>query len=111
MAQEEKNSKVTRPGWNFFQNPLSYSIKKYFFEMLKDRYADNEPIIEWIASHTLTEREYEEVGKLMASIYEVGYLKAVDDHREKLENMGVRAYIRPENNAPTNPIFPQEKSG
>lgn len=113
MAKEEKAKNVGHPGWNFLQNPLAFGLKRHFYEILQEKYIPNEQIIEWMAANTLTENQYEEIGKLVSNLYEAGYMKAVEDHKAQLESMGVRAYVRPQTpDSIASPIFPQEeKSG
>ena len=115
MAEKSQLSgKVKSSGWNsMFQNPLAYGIKKHLFEVLKHRYADNEAIVEKLAAQTLTEPQYEEFGNFIAAIYEAGYLKAVDDHKEQLEKMGFEAKVvsKPTVDKKSSSLFPQEKSG
>lgn len=115
MAKKEKaavSGKMQTSGWNpMFQNPLIYGVKKHLYEMLQHRYSKNEAVIEKLATQILTEPQYEEFGNLIAAIYESGYLKAVEDHKEQLEKMGYRANVvsEPKKEGPT--LFPQEKSG
>jgi len=107
-----QKTKVTKSGgWNFFQNPLQNGIKRYFFEVLQHRYPDNERIIEQISTQVLTESQYQEVGKLVMSIYESGYMKSIEDHKEQLSKLGYKADVVPSPNKSVDSIFTQEKSG
>lgn len=109
----EQKAKLKSSGWNsLFQNPLIFGIKKYLSEVLKHRYPENERIIEQLASQILTESQYEEFGKLIASIYEAGYLKSVEDHQDQLSRLGFKANVVSKSSTEEHkPLFPQEKSG
>jgi len=80
----------------FLQNPQSIAIKKYLFDILKERYNKNEKFIERLSSQTLTKEDYENLGILIADIFELGFLRAVDQYREQLLKMGVKINIIPE---------------
>lgn len=117
MAEKERakvNGKMQTSGWNpMFQNPLIYGVKKHLYDLLQHRYPKNEAVIEKLAAQVLTEQQYEEIGNLIAAIYEAGYLKAVDDHKDQLEQMGFKANVvsQPKTSQQTKSLFPQEKSG
>ena len=64
------------------------AVRKYLSEILKDRYVKNQDIVERIVSVVITQRDLQEFGRLIADIYEVGFLKAVDDYRHVLGDMG-----------------------
>ena len=52
-----------------FQNPQSIAIKKYLFEMLKDRYPRNENFIDRIVTMIQTKEDYERFSKFMADVF------------------------------------------
>lgn len=90
------------------------AIKKHMFEILKERYGDNEKFIERIAAAITTKDDYESFGKFITDVYETGFLRAVNEYKEQFTKMGMRVNIVPEEK-PKNPshrIFGQsEKSG
>jgi len=97
-----------------FQNPQSIAIKKYLFEMLKDRYPRNENFIDRIVTMIQTKEDYERFSKFMADVFETGFIRAVDEYRDQFTKMGMKVGIvapeRPKD--PGNKIFNQsEKSG
>ena len=73
---------------DFLQNQKNHYIKKYIFEVLKERFSRNENIIDRILYHLATEQELKDLNKLIADVYETAYLKCVDDHRKKFEQLG-----------------------
>lgn len=96
----------------FFQNPQSITIKRYLFEILQERYSKNEKFIDRIASTVITKEDYDGLGSFVTDIFEIGFLRAVNQYKDQLNKMGVRVNIVPEEK-PTNAkkIFTQEKSG
>lgn len=84
----------TNPGWvNFFSNPRGQFLKKTIFEVLKERYHRNENIVERLSVVLQTESDLNEFIKLVADIYETGYTKSINDHKEQLEKLGISVKI------------------
>ena len=71
-------------------NQQASVVRKYLYEILKERYPRNENIIDRLAACIVTARDLQEFGKLINEIYEVGYLKAVGDYRHLLPGREVR---------------------
>jgi len=67
-------------------------FKKYFFEILQSRYSKNERIIERVL-YSLTDNELKDLGNLISDIYEVAYLKCVEDHKKSLEHIGYKVNV------------------
>jgi hypothetical protein len=80
---------------DYMSNPRSHYIKQSMFEVLKERYSQNEQIIERLGVSLLTESDCKGFLKLVSDIYEVAYMKAVNDHREQLEKIGLAAKVVP----------------
>lgn len=78
------------------QNIHSSAIKKYLFELLKERYARNEKFIDRLSSTVATKEDYESLGSLVVDIFETGFLKAVDGYKDELAKMGLRVNVVPE---------------
>lgn len=95
------------------QNPQAFAVRKYLFEMLKERYPKNADYIERLSAGVTTKGDYEALGSLMADVYEAGFVRAVDQYKEQLAKMGMRVNVVPEKVAAKGvPIFGQsEKSG
>lgn len=97
-----------------FQNPHSSAIKKYLFEILKERYSRNDKFIDRLASSVSTKDDYESFGNLIVDIFESGFLKAVNEYKDQLAKMGLKVDVVPEkkNQSVGKKIFDQsEKSG
>lgn len=98
----------------FMQNPQSTAIRKYLFEVLKERYGRNGKYVERLAASALTKEDYEALGRLVADIYEAGFMRAMDQYKEQMSKLGMRVNVVPEKAAPAGPsIFgdQSEKSG
>lgn len=100
------------PWSQLLNTAFSAHIKKYLYDILKDRYSRNEEFIERLASSIVTNKDVEGLGKLVADLYEVGYVKSVNDHKEILEAKGYKATICAEMSEEIidqNRIFPKSK--
>lgn len=80
---------------DYFSNPRGHYLKKTMFEVLKERYAQNEQIIERMGTTLLTESDLNSFIKMIGDVYELAYMKAVNDHREQLQKAGLVARIVP----------------
>lgn len=85
---------------DYMMSPRSHHLKKAMFEILKDRYAPHDQILERVASSLVTEGDIQDFFKLVTSIYEVAYHKAVEDHSEVLKKLGLTAKIVSEKSQP-----------
>jgi hypothetical protein len=93
----------------FAGNPHSVAIKRYLFEVLKERYARNERYIERVAASTLVREDYEGLSSLVADLFEAGFMRALDQYKEQIAKMGLRVDVVP---SPTpakgDPIFRED---
>lgn len=80
---------------DYLGNPRGHAFKKAMFEILKERYSNNETIIDRLSVALQTESDMNQFLKMVADIYEKAYIKAVDDQREQLEKIGLSARIIP----------------
>lgn len=78
---------------NFFVDPKIQQIKKVCFELAKAKYSENEEIVERILSSIVTKHDAEKFIKFIMDIYESGYKKSVDDHKNILEKLGYSVKI------------------
>jgi len=90
----------------FANNPHSVAIKKYLFEVLKERYRRNERYVERLAATTVVREDYEGLSTLVADLFEVGFLRAVDQYKDQIAKMGFKIDVVPESEPPKgDPIF------
>ena len=80
-------------------NPRGHAVKKYFEQILKERCGKNKDIIEKISHYIITDRDLKELGTLVADMFEVGYLKALEDYKDQLKEMGLEVKIKAEDNS------------
>jgi hypothetical protein len=81
------------PWMQFMSNPKSHYIKKSMFELLKERYTKHEDIVERISVSLLTDKDMTAFLQLSLELYEIGYLRSVEDHREQLEKIGIKVSV------------------
>ena len=89
MAEEGKRSNFV----NYMSNPRSFTLKKWFVEILQEDYMKHDTIIERVSTSLTTQRDLVEFGELITGVYERAYKKAVDDYREQAEQAGIKISI------------------
>ena len=89
MAEERKRSNFV----NYMSNPRSFTLKKWFVEILKEDYMKHDTIIERVATSLTTEHDLKEFGELITGIYERAYKKAVDDYKGQAEQLGIKVSV------------------
>lgn len=77
-------------------NPRSYTAKRWVSDLLQERYAEHDQIVERIATSLVTTKDLQDFGNLLSQIYEVGYRKAIDDNKKQLEKLGYNVVTRDE---------------
>jgi hypothetical protein len=77
----------------YMSNPKAFTLKKWFYDLLKLNYMAHDAIIERVATSLTTEKDLEDFGKLVGQVYEIGYRKAVEDYREQFEKLGLKVTI------------------
>lgn len=77
----------------YMSNPRCFTLKKWFFELLKKDYAQHEETVERVAASLVTDKDMERFGALVMNVYETAYRKAVEDYRAEFEKMGVKINI------------------
>lgn len=75
---------------NYMSNPRAFTLRKWFYDLLKVDYKEHDAIIERVSNSLSTEKDLEDFGKLIGRVYENGYRKAVDDYKEQIESMGLK---------------------
>lgn len=78
---------------DYMMNPRGHQLKRTMFEVLKERFGHNEQIIERIGASLTTDGDSKSFLKLVTDIYEIAYMKAVNDHHEQLQKLGISARI------------------
>lgn len=79
-----------------FFNRYQNATIKYCRQMIGDsRTADNLKIIERLCAYLVTEDDAKQFFRLIADLYESGYLKAVNDYKGKMEEIGIQVKVVP----------------
>lgn len=74
-------------------NPRSFTLKKWFYELLGLQYSAHDSIIERISTSLSTEKDVEDFGKLIGQVYEVAYKRAVNDYKVEVEKLGLKVHV------------------
>lgn len=96
MAENPSSSNFIK----YVSNPKAFTLKKWFYELLKLNYASHDTIIERVSTSLTTDKDLEDFGKLIGQIYEMGFRKAIEEYAKEAEKIGLKVSIVP----PTNNI-------
>ncbi len=95
QEKEKKEEKVS--AFNQLINPRGTALKKWMMDLLKERYPQHEPMIERIGHQFASDAELHAFGKMEVDLFEIGYLKCMNDYKKKLDELGVKVTVVPEN--------------
>lgn len=76
-------------------NPRTFTLKRWFAEILKEEYQKHDLIVERISTAITTDQDLKDFGSLITNVYEKAYRKAVEDYRHQAEKMGLKIQIVP----------------
>jgi len=88
-----------------FQNIYAEGLKKLLFDMLQQRYAENELTIDRLANSINNPKDYELMGKFLVAIYETAYLKAISEQKDLLKKYGINVEVTTPKNTEGKSIF------
>lgn len=77
----------------YVSNPKAFTLKKWFYDLLKINYSSHDTIIERIATSLTTDKDLEDFGKLISQIYETGFRKAIEEYAKEAEKVGLKVNI------------------
>lgn len=89
MSENVKKSSLV----NYMSNPKSFTLKKWFIEILKEDYIKHDNIIERVSTSLTTENDLKEFGDLITGVYEKAYRKAVEDYKVQAEQLGLKVSV------------------
>ncbi len=72
------------------QNPKGFAIRKWLADLLKQDYKLHDPIVERISAALVTQKDLEDFGKLVGTVYSAGFMKAFNDYKQQLEKLGLK---------------------
>jgi hypothetical protein len=79
----------------YMQNPRAFTLKKWFYDMLKLNYSAHDNIIERVASSLATDKDVEDFGKLIGQVFEEGFRRALEQYKAEVEKLGMKITIEP----------------
>lgn len=77
----------------YLSNPNVNFIKQYLFDILKEKYAENEQCIERMSQNLTLRQDAQDFIKLLSDVFQKGYIIAVDQHKEALKEVGMGVKI------------------
>lgn len=92
---EEKKKAGSSGLSNYMANPRAYTLKRWLYELLKEKYSPHEKIAERLGVAMQTDHDIQDLGKLLGEIFEAGYRKAVDDYKVEAEKVGLKVHVVP----------------
>jgi arginyl-tRNA synthetase len=91
---------------NWFNfNPYEPTIKKYLFEVLKNRYSNHEKTIDRICKKIEDKDEAQNLIDFLGEILRSGYVMAINQQKETLSKLGIELKVVSPNQ---NKIFNQK---
>jgi hypothetical protein len=85
-------------------NPRGLMLKQFAAQLLEDRYPKYNELMERLSAVLVTDGDMEAFSKMLVDLFEKGYLRAVDDHRSRLAEMGIKSTVVPTKNPAGTPI-------
>jgi hypothetical protein len=79
----------------YASNPKGFTIKKWLAELLENKYTPFDDLIERIGMSLVTDNDLQSFGKLVTTIYESGYLRAMNQCKKNLDDMGIKVKVVP----------------
>ena len=75
-------------------NPYARMVKKYLVQMLEDRYTEQiDEATDRMVAALVTQKDAENLTKLLYEVYQTGYHKALDSTREAMAKKGMKIKI------------------
>ena len=75
-------------------NPRSAVLKSYMLQLLgQEKYKKYQSFIERLGTHLQTQGDLEDFSNIMVAIFESGYMKSLNDYKEKFEKLGYQITV------------------
>lgn len=87
---------ASQNNWKQLTNPRLFVIRKWIFELVKDKFPNHEEVIERISNSVATDRDLQALGKLLGDVYEAGFMKAISDYQGEFKRLGIQVNITPQ---------------
>ena len=69
-------------------SPVKMAMQRFMFEILKDKYASHQHIIERMGHYLVTEQDVKEFSALIIDVYQNAFHKATTEYTQKLAEQG-----------------------
>jgi len=91
---------------NMLAGQQTHALKKYIFDMIPEKYHEHDEILTRSTANLVTQKDIEEFAKFVAVVFESGYLKAAEQYKENMENLGYKLdVVAPEEKKDVPSIF------
>jgi hypothetical protein len=100
--------------FDVLNNPFGGALHRMFHQLVGNQYAAHQETIDRLARDIRSSRDYEALSSALVAVYEAGFLRSVEQHKEILAKLGYQVTVVKEELPPTGgkDIFAQsEKSG
>ena len=81
----------------YMQNPKGLALKKHIAKLLEQKYLVYEETINRATHQLITEKDLTLFGNMLSDIYELGYMKAVNDYKDQLAKLNIKVNISQKN--------------
>lgn len=78
---------------DMMQNPRGIALKRFMATVLGQKYLDYDDLLQRSTCYLVTEKDIALFSKMISDIYELGYMKAVDDYKDQLQKHGYKINI------------------
>ncbi len=77
----------------YASNPRAFTIRKWLGELIGIKCEDYRDLTDRLGPALVTDKDVQEFGNMLSSIYEAGYLKAMLKMKDQLDEMGVHVKV------------------
>jgi hypothetical protein len=74
-------------------NPRKQAVRKWLIEMLREKYTKHDNLVERMSHYLVTEKDMDEFTRFVADLFEMGYLKCLNDYKAKLKELGLNVKV------------------
>lgn len=97
--------------WSTLQNPRTYILKKYIYELIQGKYVSYEDLLDRLSVYLVTDKDMTDFVGLLNEIYTLGFQHAIQQQKDQLDKLGIKVNIVQKEDQPQTKIFQSEKSG
>lgn len=81
----------------FDYNPKGIALKRMMASVLEAKYNEYDDLLSRTAHYLVTDNDLKKFSEMIADIYEIGYLRAVNDYQEQVKKLGLKINITTRN--------------